>query len=215
MTVEIRAADAALAETCEAQAVDLVWRTGAASYAYQFGPGREVFDAFVGEAWKGTDNLFAHSGATVAMQGEQLVGLEIGFPGADFHRLQAPLREVTIGLVQSGRIAPDRLREIGRRTRLASYLNAHIPDDTYYILSLAVADSQRGTGLGRRLLERAIEAARSEGFRELHLDVLSDNPAVGFYRALGLTCVAETLAPEPCREHGVPMEMRMVLPLGD
>ncbi len=32
-------------------------------------------------------------------------------------------------------------------------------------------------------------------------------------RAMGLVCVSETVAPGPCRDHGVPMEMRMVCDL--
>ena len=62
-------------------------------------------------------------------------------------------------------------------------------------------------------LQRAIDRARAGGYRALHLDVLSDNPAVGLYTAMGLTCVAETIAPDPCRVHGIPMEMRMAITL--
>lgn len=62
-------------------------------------------------------------------------------------------------------------------------------------------------------MSNAIEAARGAGLRGLHLDVLSDNPAVGFYRARGMVCLAEAVAPEPLRQ-GVPMEMRTALEFG-
>ena len=80
-------------------------------------------------------------------------------------------------------------------------------------LALAVPETHRGRGAGAGLLRNAVDTARTAGYRELHLDVLSDNPAVKFYQSMGLVCMSETVAPEPCREHGVPMEMRMVLPL--
>ena len=47
---------------------------------------------------------------------------------------------------------------------------------------------------------------RDQHFRQL--DVLSDNPAVGFYRAVGLELLAETTAPKPAA-FGVPPEYRM------
>ena len=52
------------------------------------------------------------------------------------------------------------------------------------------------------------EAARPWCCRELQLEVLSDNPAVGFYRCFGLEVLAETRAPQPT-EFGVPPELRM------
>ena len=92
----------------------------------------------------------------------------------------------------------------------ASYLNAAIPSSVYYIHALAVKESQRGKGIGAKLLQHAIDKAKQAGLRALHLDVLSDNPAVVFYRSLGFDCLVETTAPVPL-QHGVPMEMRMAI----
>jgi ribosomal protein S18 acetylase RimI-like enzyme len=58
-----------------------------------------------------------------------------------------------------------------------------------------------------------IERARAKGFRTVHLDVMSDNPAVGLYQSLGFEIMAETITPIPCRQHGIAMELRMVLTL--
>ena len=208
--LEVFTPDAAFAEESAERAVDLIWATGASSYDYQFGPGRDLFDLFVGAAWTRPRTLFSHSEATVTTEDGELVGLEIGYSGRDWYGLKEPLRAISKDLLEEGRTSIERLREMGKRSHQASYLNAFVPESAYYVLALSVSESQRGRGLGRRLLERAIESARREGYRELQLDVLSDNPAVDFYRAMGLECVAETVAPEPCREHGVPMEMRMV-----
>ena len=53
-----------------------------------------------------------------------------------------------------------------------------------------------------------MKKAREQGFAKLQLDVLSDNPAVEFYRAAGLELLAETRAPAPSA-FGVPPEYRM------
>jgi len=55
------------------------------------------------------------------------------------------------------------------------------------ILNLAVAPAHRGKGIGRMLLNRAIEHFRAQGFRQVKIETLVDNeigshlyPAVGF-----------------------------------
>ena len=58
------------------------------------------------------------------------------------------------------------------------------------------------------MMEFLFEEAKELGYQEFQLDVLSDNPAVGFYRSLGLEVLAETKAPKPA-EFGVPIEFRM------
>ncbi|MEM8745378.1 MAG: hypothetical protein AAGF91_01655, partial [Actinomycetota bacterium] len=58
------------------------------------------------------------------------------------------------------------------------------------------------------LLRHALDQARSNGASGLQLDVLSDNPAVDFYRAHGLEVLVESKAPIPF-ENGVPIELRM------
>ncbi|MDP5292694.1 N-acetyltransferase [Oceanimonas sp. CHS3-5] len=54
-----------------------------------------------------------------------------------------------------------------------------------WILSLAVAPAARGQGLGRQLLQAAVNALESQGCRKIKLTVLPDNPALQLYRRLG------------------------------
>ncbi len=70
-----------------------------------------------------------------------------------------------------------------------------------------------GHGAGRALIDHEIGRVRTKGFTRVHLDVMSDNPAVGLYRAMGFEPMAETVAPIPCRQHGLAMELRMMLRL--
>jgi ribosomal protein S18 acetylase RimI-like enzyme len=60
--------------------------------------------------------------------------------------------------------------------------------DDCWLEDLYVRDEQRGTGLGRALVESAVERARARGCRRIDLDVNEDNTdALAFYERLGFT----------------------------
>ncbi|HBM87139.1 MAG: GNAT family N-acetyltransferase [Parvibaculaceae bacterium] len=205
--------DKPTAQTFADQYPDLVHQTGAATYNYLFGPDRVLFDAFMKQSWVAPQNLFSHSETTIIADGSTLLGIELGYGGSDWYKFHSSGGAVIGKLFEEGRLDEESLVALGERSNLISYMNPHIPDHAYYITALSVAASARGTGLGAKLLTNAIERARKEGYKELHLDVFSDNPAVKFYQSMGLTCMSETIAPIPCRAHNTPMEMRMVIAL--
>lgn len=191
-----------------AQVPALILATGPVSYRYQF-PRAALFEDFVAESWRRPGTLFAHDAATLAFEDGALAGLGLGFPGPEFYTRKHALGAVSRALLESGRTTPEELSELGRRAGEASYLNAHIPGDAYYLHALSVAAGQRGRGVGARLLQRAIDAGRAARLRALELDVLADNPAVRFYESFGLVIAAETRVPRLSREHGFPSELRM------
>ncbi|MEO0962220.1 MAG: GNAT family N-acetyltransferase [Pseudomonadota bacterium] len=160
-----------------------------------------------------TGNMYAHDAASLVMDGNTVAGIEIGYSGAEFYDRRNAMPAASIEAIRAQDVTMEEMQGVAERAEKASYLNAWVPPDAYYVLALASAESHRGTSLGKYLLSSAIDKARAQGFRALHLDVMSNNPAVGFYVSMGLTCLAETIAPEPCREHGVPMEMRMGITL--
>ena len=170
----------------------------------------ELFDQIVKASWRTPGTLFAYDRATLALDGDELHGMVICFRGPEFIQRRKALKTLRQPLMAAGALKAEELTEIARRSYLSSYLNAAIPSSVYYIHAIAVKETQRGKGMGAKLLRAAIDQGRLEGLRGLHLDVLSDNPAVAFYRAMGFECLVETVAPVPL-VNGVPMEMRMAV----
>jgi aminoglycoside 6'-N-acetyltransferase I len=61
------------------------------------------------------------------------------------------------------------------------------PKSVLHIRSLYVKPSSRGQGIGRKLLEAALEWGRGKGCQEVDLNVLLSNPARKLYESLGFT----------------------------
>ena len=188
---------------------ELMHSTGPAAYDSQF-IGREYLDPIVRASWATAGTLFAYDGSRLAIEGDELLGIEIGWPGPEFGLRKKALAPIWGPLIEDGTLSRDDLAEMAKRTYLASYLNVAIPKPVHYIHALAVKPEHRGKGIGAALVRHAMQLGKDAGQRGLHLDVLSDNPAVEFYRALGMHCLAETRAPIPF-EHGCPIEMRMAI----
>ncbi|WP_420443483.1 GNAT family N-acetyltransferase [Candidatus Poriferisodalis sp.] len=193
------------------EVVELAYATGPSTYDYQFGP-RAAFDRLVGDSWLAEGTLYAFDETRLAIDGDDLLGIEIGFSGPEFDRRKKTLRPLWQPILDDGVFTPAEFAELGRRSYLASYLNVVIPSSAYYVHALSVRPDRHGQGIGAALMKDAIERATDEGYRAVHLDVLSDNPAVKFYEAFGFEALAQTIAPIP-HSHGVPMEQRMALDL--
>lgn len=66
------------------------------------------------------------------------------------------------------------------------FLDETIPD-----LSMGVAQSWRGQGVGTELMSALVAAARQQGVHELSLSVEPDNPALRLYERSGFRAVSE------------------------
>lgn len=80
-------------------------------------------------------------------------------------------------------------------------------DGLVQLRQMAVCESHRGSGLGRRLLEESFTLAQSESARLMTLN--AREPAIGFYRKAGFEVYGEGFV-----WHGVP-HRRMHKTLGD
>ena len=198
-----------LVERCAPLIPSLIRATGPISYDYQFGTRSGFFEDIMGGSWRAPGTLYAHSVTRVALCDGEPAGIEIGFAGPEFYPLRDAMAGVVMELVAAGGATPDEVLGLIERAEKASYLNAHVPSDVYYVHALSVPESHRGRGVGARLLEDAMIRAKSAGHRALQLDVLADNPAVRFYEAMGLRVLAEIRSPELERDHGFPSELRM------
>jgi GNAT superfamily N-acetyltransferase len=61
-----------------------------------------------------------------------------------------------------------------------------LADGGYEVAKMTVAEHLRGSGLGKRLMQRCIDAAEAEGAPRLYLETNSGlAPALALYRAMG------------------------------
>jgi ribosomal protein S18 acetylase RimI-like enzyme len=211
--IEVAAPSAEQVLVFEREIPGLVRATGPVSYDFQFGADGHLLDRLIRASWRTPETMFASTASTLAVEAGELAGLEIGFSGADLYRFRAALGEVGRRLIAEGEITQTQLIGLAERAELAGYLNAHVSKGVYYLHALAVRPERRGLGLGARLLKAAMARARAAGFGQLQLDVLSDNPAVDFYKAHGLTVLAEIVSPQLSRDHGFPSELRLAVRL--
>ena len=69
-----------------------------------------------------------------------------------------------------------------------------MPDGGYEVAKMTVAETLRGSGLGKVLMQRCIEAGAEMGATRLYLETNSGlAPALGLYRAMGFRDLAPAL----------------------
>jgi putative acetyltransferase len=69
-------------------------------------------------------------------------------------------------------------------------------DGGYEVAKMTVSETLRGSGLGRLLMQRCIEAGEELGATRLYLETNSSlGPALGLYRAMGFRDLAPTDTP--------------------
>jgi [ribosomal protein S18]-alanine N-acetyltransferase len=104
---------------------------------------------------------------------------------------EANFREV---VADPSRVSALVLREVrrGGAATLAAYCICQLVTDEFHILDLVVAPDHRRQGLGRWMLEFALERAGRRGAERAFLEVRRSNEAaLGLYRELGFRVLAE------------------------
>jgi len=158
--------------------------------------------------WPQENGFVNHSHADLAILDDRIVGVMISHDAASIEeRIQLSMArwketEESAFFVYLEQALDDMDR-----------LFPHPPDSAWYVLDLAVDSRVRKAGIGRRLMEHAEFKARRSGRTALHLDVVADNPAVNFYKRIGMHIAVETLLPELEENHGVGLHYHMVKPL--
>ena len=80
---------------------DLMHATGPVTYDYQF-DGRELFDQIVNASWRTPGTLFAYDGTTLALDGDELLGIEVGFHAPEFEQRKKALAPLWPALIEAG-----------------------------------------------------------------------------------------------------------------
>ena len=205
--IDIVKAEGELIELHVDEIPELAWSTGPASYQYYM-KRRSLFDAWVQRLWRAPGTIFSSDSAILSIEEGKLLGVAIAFNGGKYReriRAGGPLWEE---MLKAKEVTSEEIAGVTERAKLASWLNPVIHSNTFYVHALAVKPEARGKRVGNSMMEYLFDKAKELGYKEFQLDVLSDNPAVGFYLSLGLEVLAETRAPKPA-EFGVPVEFRM------
>ncbi|MBW1673914.1 MAG: hypothetical protein JRJ45_09790, partial [Deltaproteobacteria bacterium] len=103
----------------------LVWATGPVSYDYHFAD-RDLFDAIVLGSWHSQGSLFAADATTVAVENGELMGIEIGMPGAQFKSRQKALGPLWKELISSAKVDQAGIAGVLERSEYASWLNPFV-----------------------------------------------------------------------------------------
>lgn len=162
----------------------------------------------LGAQWMAEGGIFSHTRGRAAMDGDQLLGLQIGYDLAGLMNALEP----------HGKICAEVMTPAQRQHHdswwgtYGMFNILDIPEETYYLQNLAVDPDLRGRGIGAILLEDALETARSAGYARLHLDVYDGNPSVRLYQRMGLEVIVETVV-KPLEADGFPKHLRMEIGL--
>lgn len=114
------------------------------------------------------------------------------------------------GYVGRGRVWVAR----GEDSAVVGHLQADTDGSQWEVLNTAVAEHRRGEGIGRRLLDRAVDEARADGARRVVLaTATADIGNLRFYQRCGFRMervvpdafTPETGYPEPVEIDGIPL----------
>ncbi len=188
-----------------AAAARLIHDSDPAYYDFWFGSPADALQSLTA-LWQAPDGSLSHVRFSVWREDGAIVMLASHYPARVAAQLAAA--DELAQRCLHGDLAGLQSRE----ARLA-WLFPHLPEDAWYLRTLAVGQDRRGSGLGSQALAAVVQAAREAGASAVHVDVDSANPrAVQFYRAHGFGLLVETRVPmlEPYR---LPASCRLAKPL--
>ena len=127
------------------------------------------------------NNFLGHENMYISIESDSITGLVVcyaGKPGGTIHTLIKLLIELRLKELISLIILNAELLHTGYTPELC--------EDDFYISLVVVDEKHRGKGLGKKLIQKAIEIAEDKGCSKIILDVDSDNGAArALYETLG------------------------------
>lgn len=169
-------------------AARLVYDSDPPYYDFWFGSSPAAL-ASLEKLWQAPAGSYSHRSAHVWHQNGKFLALA-------FHYVAAEQAKLALADVQEqGRLRGD-FHLLQQREAMLAWLFPHVPDNVWYLRTLAVDAASRGQGIGSRILEEIVTVALTHGAQALHTDVDSANRgAVRFYEAQGFELLAETRVP--------------------
>ncbi len=186
---------------------DLIWTVDVALMTFLFGT-RDRWRRVFAYDWPAQKGIVCHRQTSLAMRGEETVGVLVSHRPEDFddHFAHTRARQ---GQAEGAAFR----RHLDHAFDLMEQLFPHPLEGSYFVFDLAVSETARHMGVGRRLLEVAIARGRAAGRTRICLDVAAENDAVRFYQRIGMNIAVETRIPELAEAHGVGVHYHMVLPI--
>ncbi|MGD0611841.1 MAG: GNAT family N-acetyltransferase [Anaerolineales bacterium] len=158
------------------------------------------------ELFRSRQNRLSHEYASLAEVEGQVAGLLMSYPGKAVPPLDLQTGRTLMGFFSLGALLRMAWRSLGLSGTEALR-------GEYYISNLAVLPTERGRGIGSRLLAFAEGQARAAGFTRLSLCVDMDNTgAQRLYRRMGYQVVRTQYYPRHAAQAGRGY-LRMVKPL--
>lgn len=192
------------ADEAEAAAC-LIYASDPPYYDFWLGPQAAAL-ACLEKLWRAPVGSLSHNRFQVWRERDELIALVSHYSAAQEGELAAE------DVIAQAQLRGD-LTELQRREAMLAWLFPHLPDEVWYLCTLAVAASQRGQGVGAQILDEIAATARAHGATSLQTDVDSGNPgAVNFYRRHDFGIVAETRVPM-LEAFALPASLRMAKPL--
>ncbi|MDP7549046.1 MAG: GNAT family N-acetyltransferase [Alphaproteobacteria bacterium] len=188
------------------RAAQLIYATAPPLFDYLYGADAAFRTRIMALQWQAGEGFLSHCHAMTAYgPGGDLLGIELGFD----NKAEGAAFAASAEFVTKHATAAQQ-QHIAKAMHGIAYMTPHTPDRNYCIHHLAVSDADQAKGLGRRLLEGAFQRAKAAGYKSVCLDVLANNPAVGFYSHVGMYLACEIRVPDLAEQHGFPPVYRMV-----
>ena len=183
-------------------AANLIYASDPPYYDFWFGSAQAAH-VCLKKLWAAPAGSLSHAQVNVWRADGQLVALASHYPAS----AESDLADAD---ARSQSQLHGELTLLNQREMMLAWLFPHLPEDTWYLQTLAVSAERRGAGTGKQLLLEIEAAARTHGALALHTDVDSANVgALRFYLSHGFEIVARTVVPmlEPFR---LPASLRVV-----
>jgi ribosomal protein S18 acetylase RimI-like enzyme len=174
-------------ENYVASAVPLIYEAAVDYFNLLFGSREEALEELTRWSKRSTSEYSILRATGVMREGEDCSGIVIGLGGKDRNDCH---KADILALLKSRAFRKRWLSQVGFEALRDSL--PQVPVDVYYIRAICIASKWRRHGLGRRLMQIAIENGRAGGYNSFRVDVRADNTAARcLYETLGFVRIAQ------------------------